>query len=136
QIPGVLSGYREQIDTLASPRALAQSALRLVAAYVNPRGQHHHDTALLGPLQTLLTALAQRQNPSGLYDIGNLDSPPDTSFVIADLGLSYVLLADDDQAATAAIRARYAAILRKSGTALAEGGVHTPNHRWEICKAL
>ncbi len=26
--------------------------------------------------------------------------------------------------------------MRRSGTALAEGGVHTPNHRWEICKAL
>ena len=56
--------------------------------------------------------------------------------MIADLGLSYVLLADDDQPATAAIRAQYAAIMRRSGTALAEGGVHTPNHRWEICKAL
>ena len=31
QIPGVLSGYQQQIDTLASPRALAQSALRLVS---------------------------------------------------------------------------------------------------------
>ena len=136
QVPTTLTGYQAQIDSLASPRALAQSAMRLVSAYVNPRGANHHAAALLGPIATLLRALAERQNPSGLYDIGNLDSPPDTSFVIADLGLSYVLLADDDQPATAAIRARYAAILRKSGTALAEGGVHTPNHRWEICKAL
>ena len=46
QIPGVLSAYQEQIDSLASPRALAQSALRLVSAYANPRGQHYHDAAL------------------------------------------------------------------------------------------
>ena len=26
--------------------------------------------------------------------------------------------------------------MRRSARALAEGGVHTPNHRWEICKAL
>ena len=136
QIPGVLSGYQEQIDSLASPRALAQSALRLVSAYVNPRGEHHHESALLGPLQTLLTALAERQNPSGLYDIGNLDSPPDTSFVISDLGLGYDLLAADDQPATGNARRAYEAIMRRSGRALAEGGVHTPNHRWEICKAL
>ena len=136
QIPGVLSGYQEQIDSLASPRALAQSALRLVSAYVNPRGEHYHDAALLGPLQTLLTALAERQNPSGLYDIGNLDSPPDTSFVISDLGLGYDLLAADDQPATADARQTYATIMRRSGRALADGGVHTPNHRWEICKAL
>ena len=136
QVPTTLAGYQGQINALASPRALAQSAMRLVSAYANPRGANHHAPTLLGPIATLLRALAERQNPSGLYDIGNLDSPPDTSFVIADLGLSYVVLADDDQPATAAIRSQYAAIMRRSGTALAEGGVHTPNHRWEIGKAL
>jgi hypothetical protein len=136
QVPTTLAGYQGQIEALVSPRALAQSAMRLVSAYANPRGANHHAPTLLGPIATLLRALAERQNPSGLYDIGNLDSPPDTSFVIADLGLSYVVLADDDQPATAAIRSQYAAIMRRSGTALAEGGVHTPNHRWEICKAL
>lgn len=136
QVPNTLAGYQGQIDALASPRALAQSAMRLVSAYVNPRGAKFHEAALLGPIATLLQALAERQNPSGLYDIGNLDSPPDTSFVISDLGLSYVLLAADDVAATVGIRRRYAAIMRRSGPALAAGGVHTPNHRWEICKAL
>jgi hypothetical protein len=136
QVPETLAGYQAQIDNLASPRALAQSAMRLVSGYVNPRGANHHAAGLLDPVRDLLDALAERQNPSGLYDIGNLDSPPDTSFVISDLGLSYVLLADDDQPATTAIRAQYAAIMRRSGPALAEGGVHTPNHRWEICKAL
>jgi hypothetical protein len=136
QIPGVLASYQEQIDSLASPRALAQSALRLVIAYVNPRGQNFHNPALLGPLDVLLDALADRQNPSGLYDIGNLDSPPDTSFVISDLGLGYDLLHQDAEPATIAAREKYAAIMQRSARSLAEGGVHTPNHRWEICKAL
>src|SRR3954468_14764649 len=134
QIPTTLSSYQQQIDSLSSPRTLAQSALRLVTAYVNPRGQNHHSSALLGPLDTLLDALADRQNPSGLYDIGNLDSPPDSSFVISDLGLGYDLLHQDAQSATVAARAKYAAIMRRSARSLAEGGVHTPNHRWEICK--
>ena len=128
--------YQEQINTLASPRALAQSALRLVSAYVNPRGANHHRSTLLDPLNDLLDALTARQNPSGLYDIGNLDSPPDTSFVISDLGIGYDLLAADAQPATEAARETYAAIMRRSARSLAEGGVHTPNHRWEICKAL
>jgi hypothetical protein len=136
QVPGVLSSYEEQITSLASPRALAQSALRLVSAYVNARGENHHAAALLGPLGALLDALVDRQNPSGLYDIGNLDSPPDTSFVISDLGIGYELLRQDDQPATAAARRTYAGIMRRSARSLAEGGVHTPNHRWEICKAL
>lgn len=136
QLPIVLAEYQAQIDTLASPRALAQSALRLVTGYVNPRGARHRDGTLLPPAQTLLAALAARQNPSGLYDIGNLDSPPDTSFVISDLGIGYDLLAADNQPATATLRQAYAAIMRKSARALADGGVHTPNHRWEVCKAL
>lgn len=136
QVPAVLTSYQQQIDSLASPRALAQNALRLVSAYANPRGQSFHAASLLEPLATLLDALADRQNPSGLYDIGNLDSPPDTSFVISDLGLGHDLLERDDQPATAAARAAYAAIMRRSTGALVEGGVHTPNHRWEICKAL
>ena len=136
QIPTTLSSYQQQIDSLSSPRTLAQSALRLVSAYVNPRGQNHHSSALLGPLNDLLDALADRQNPSGLYDIGNLDSPPDTSFVISDLGLGYDLLRQDAQPATGAAREKYATIMQRSARSLAEGGVHTPNHRWEICKAL
>ena len=136
QIPVTLSSYQQQIDSLASPRALAQSALRLVSAYVNPRGRNHHSPALLGPLNDLLDALADRQNPSGLYDIGNLDSPPDTSFVISDLGLGYDLLRQDAQPETVAAREKYATIMQRSARSLAEGGVHTPNHRWEICKAL
>ena len=136
QVPDTLEAYQGQIDNLASPRALAQSALRLVSAYVNPRGANYHSAALLGPLGTLLEALVDRQNPSGLYDIGNLDSPPDTSFVISDLGLGYDLLHADDQSATTAARAQYAAIMQRATRSLVEGGVHTPNHRWEICKAL
>ena len=136
QVPNTLEVYQQQIDDLASPRALAQSALRLVSAYVNPRGANYHSAALLGPLNTLLDALADRQNPSGLYDIGNLDSPPDTSFVISDLGLGFDLLAHDDQSGTVEAREKYEAIMRKSTRSLVDGGVHTPNHRWEICKAL
>jgi hypothetical protein len=136
QIPTTLSSYQQQIDSLSSPRTLAQSALRLVSAYVNPRGQNQHSSALLGPLTALLDALADRQNASGLYDIGNLDSPPDTSFVISDLGIGYDLLRQDAQPETVAAREKYAAIMQRSARSLAEGGVHTPNHRWEICKAL
>lgn len=134
QVPNTLSSYQQQIDGGSSPRALAQSALRLVTAYANPRGARFHDGDLLGPVNTLLGALATRQNPSGLYDIGNLDSPPDTSFVISDLGLAYDVLLGDDQAETTGVRGKYGAIMRKSARALIEGGVHTPNHRWEIAR--
>jgi hypothetical protein len=136
QVPATLSSYQRQIDSLSNPRTIAQSALRLVVAFVNPRGRNHHDPVLLAPVGTLLDALASQQNPSGLYDLGNLDSPPDTAFVISDLGMSHDLLRADNQPNTAPIREKYAAIMKKAANALVSGGVHTPNHRWEICKAL
>jgi len=136
QVPATLASYQRQIDSRSGPRNLAQSALRLVAAFVNPRGRNYRNAAVLSPISGLVDALADQQNSSGLYDIGNLDSPPDTSFVISDLGLAYDLLRKDDQQATVALREKYAAIMTKATPALVSGGVHTPNHRWEICKAL
>jgi len=136
QVPATLSSYERQIGSRSSPRALAQSALRLVAGFVNPRGRRYHDAVLLGPVATLLDELAARQNPTGLYDIGNLDSPPDTAFVVSDLGLSHDLLQQDNQTATVAIRGQYASIIEHATASLVTGGVHTPNHRWEVCKAL
>ena len=136
QVPVTLASYQRQIDSRSGPRALAQSALRLVAAFVNPRGKNYRSAPLLAPLAALVDALANQQNPSGLYDLGNLDSPPDTSFVVSDLGIGYDLLRTDDQQATAAIREKYAAIMKKATPALISGGVHTPNHRWELSKAL
>jgi hypothetical protein len=136
QVPVTLSSFQRQIETLASARALAQSALRLVVAFVNPRGRHHREASLIGPIDALLDALAGRQNPSGLYDLGNLDSPPDTAFVVSDLGIAYDLLRNDGQSATLTIREKYAGIIQKATAPLVAGGVHTPNHRWEICKAL
>jgi hypothetical protein len=56
--------------------------------------------------------------------------------VVSDLGIGYDLLRKDNQPATVAIREKYAAIMQKATAALVSGGVHTPNHRWEICKAL
>lgn len=136
QVSATLSAYPQQIASLSSPRTLAQSALRLVVAYVNPRGTRRHDAALIAPISALVEALAAQQNPSGLYDVGNLDSPPDTAFVVSDLSTSYDLLRADDQPATVAVRERYAAIIQKATPPLVAGGVHTPNHRWELCKAL
>jgi hypothetical protein len=136
QVPAVLESYPRQIASRSGPRTLAQNALRLTAAFVNARGRNYRRTGLLEPIGALLDALALQQNANGLFDVGNLDSPPDTSFVISDLGLGYDLLRADGPETTAAIRGTYAAIMAKATGALVSGGVHTPNHRWEICKAL
>jgi hypothetical protein len=133
QIPLVLGNLQNPSDSV---RAVARKARRLVSGYVWGKSSYHHDESLLAPLLWLAEHLAARQHDDGLYDVGNLHSPPDSSFAIQDVCMVYGLLADDDQAATKPHRAILEQVLRKAGPAIAAGGVHTPNHRWEIAAAL
>jgi hypothetical protein len=133
QVPLVLSSTQNAADSV---RAVARKARRLVSAYVWNRSGYFHDTALLDPLAVLCDRLATAQHEDGLFDIGNLHSPPDSAFAIQDLCLIWALLDADNQQATDPHRSTLERIIRKAGPALASGGVHTPNHRWEVSAAL
>ncbi|MFD7156730.1 hypothetical protein ACFV9C_19170 [Kribbella sp. NPDC059898] len=128
QIPLVLASYEDPGD---SPRTVARKARRLVSGYACDRSAYHRDPALLGPIGSLVERLAERQHEDGLYDVGNLHSPPDTAFVLQDVCLVYSLLDADSP-----FRKTLSDIVRKAAQALATGGVHTPNHRWEVSAAL
>lgn len=85
-------------------------------------------TGWLGELEAL-------QEPTGLFSSGdNLASPPDSAFTVSDGVLALTLLRRGP--AWAGVRERVEAVLRRSLPALVAGGVHTPNHRWEIAGAL
>jgi hypothetical protein len=133
QIAPVLDNYRNTADSV---RTTARKARRLVSGYVWSRSARHHDGTLIAPLEFLVKRLATLQHDDGTYDIGNLHSPPDSAFALQDLCLIWALLDADDQPATASSRAGLERIIRKAGPALATGGVHTPNHRWEVSAAL
>lgn len=133
QIPLVLDSYRNAADSV---RTSARKARRLVSGYVWQRSARHHDGALIEPLEFLVERLATLQHDDGTYDIGNLHSPPDSAFALQDLCLIWALLDADDQAPTGPSRIALERIIRKAGPALATGGVHTPNHRWEVSAAL
>src|SRR5215207_713505 len=133
QIPLVLSDYQNAADSV---RAVARKGRRLISGYVWGRSRCHHDGTLLDPLRTLCERLATAQHEDGLFDVGNPHSPPDSAFTIQDLCMMWALLDADGQAATEPHRAVIEKIVRKAGPALAAGGVHTPNHRWEVSAAL
>jgi hypothetical protein len=133
QIPLVLSSLQNAADSV---RTVARKGRRLVSGYVWSRSGYLHDPALLGPLEVLFDRLAAAQHDDGLFDIGNLHSPPDSAFAIQDLCLMWALLDADNEPATAPHRSILERIIRKAGPALASGGVHTPNHRWEVSAAL
>lgn len=134
-VPEVLESYRQDLVVI-SARRTSRAIRRLTAAFVWRRSQYHHDTELLGPLAEMAEALAAYQHDDGLFDEGNLHSPPDSAFSVQDLCLVLTLLRRDDHRRTRRVRTVLDRIVRKAGPALATGGVHTPNHRWEVCGAL
>jgi hypothetical protein len=106
------------------------------AAYANRDSELHRDAALIPAMDRFTASLQESQLPDGLWDSGNLDSPPDSAFTLKTLAKGQLFLEQDAHAATAAVRARMKQVILKCAEGVRTGGVHTPNHRWAICTAL
>lgn len=105
----------------------------LVAAHVNPLSRHHGSTHVLRRALGYANNLADLQGPDGLFSSGgNASSPPDSCFTLNDLALTRRIAGD---AAPQVLR-RLDAVARTALPAVVSGGVHTPNHRWEVAAAL
>jgi hypothetical protein len=105
------------------------------ASFVHPHSAFHREPILLDRIRLAAGFLERTQSPQGNIDLltTNFNSPPDTGFVVHNV------------ATAAAIGRRHgaeeiAAVLRpflvRAGGGMAEGGVHTPNHRWVVGAAL
>ena len=107
----------------------------MAASFVHPQSSFHRDGALLERMRLAAGFLERAQSPQGNIDLltTNFNSPPDTGFVVHNV------------ATAAAIGRRHGAeeiarvlqpFLLRAANGMAEGGVHTPNHRWVISAAL
>ncbi|MBO3734728.1 hypothetical protein [Glycomyces niveus] len=133
----VLAGVDGLLSSSPHHRAVMSAAKTLVACAV------HRDSALYASGEAARTTdrlvgfLAGMQGANGLFDGENLASPPDTAFTINDLCDTYALLQGD--AVPDALRplaGALEAIASAAAGPLRLGGVHTPNHRWELSAAL
>ncbi|GAA2420148.1 hypothetical protein [Streptomyces coeruleofuscus] len=117
-------------------RALARRVRTLVAAYRSPDSALHGSGQAVAAAMTHLGALRTAQTTTGLFAGGdNVQSPPDSAFTVNDVCDAHVLAAG----AGPELRDVTAALAEIAGAAcesLLTGGVHTPNHRWELCAAL
>lgn len=110
---------------------------RLMAPFLWPDSKYFHDEALIAPIEALLAQVEEEQSDDGTFRSGgNLHSPPDTAFLIEDMSVMVGGLRNDRHPRSPAIVARLLAMMRKAGPALVTGGIHTPNHRWELSAAL
>ncbi|MFF5187582.1 hypothetical protein ACFY30_28100 [Streptomyces sp. NPDC000345] len=117
-------------------RALARRVRTLVAAHRSPHSALHGSGQAVAAAMTHLRALRAAQTATGLFAGGdNVQSPPDSAFTVNDVCDAHVLAAG----AGPELRDVTAALAEIAGAAsgsLLTGGVHTPNHRWELCAAL
>ncbi|RCS74650.1 hypothetical protein CIK68_06195 [Brachybacterium alimentarium] len=132
-----------QVCATGSHRALGR-VVRDAVLLLLPGHPNHGtpDGSLVEAAMGAVEQLRALQSPSGTFRGGdNVDSPPDTAFTINDLAWALAAitrLSGDEVAALrlAPLLARLERVLTAATPALVGGGVHTPNHRWEIASAL
>jgi hypothetical protein len=110
----------------------------MTAAYLSPESHYCHRPDVLVCLERAADYLLHAQHPDGTIDlyITNFASPPDTGFAVQALApVAEVLRARNDEA-TSGLREMLERFLRRAGEALLTGGIHTPNHRWDVSAAL
>jgi hypothetical protein len=117
-------------------RGLARRVRTLVAAYRSPDSALHADGRAVAAAMTHLRALRGVQTGTGFFAGGdNVQSPPDSAFTLNDVCDAHVLAAGGGTELDE-VTAALAEIAGAASAGLLTGGVHTPNHRWELCAAL
>jgi hypothetical protein len=119
-------------------RSTAREIKRTCAAYLSPQSAHHRSPTLLANALLLTGHLEGLETASGLFDSGNnLESPPDSSFSLIDMVIvARIAESLDSEGGLAEVAARIGALAQSVAREVAQGGVHTANHRWEVAGAL
>ncbi|MEV0951165.1 hypothetical protein [Promicromonospora sp. NPDC050249] len=138
-VDGVLATAPDDVDLghIGLYRATMRDIKLLVSAYLADGGRHTGDAALVSRAVTHAEALAGMQAASGLFVGGdNIESPPDTAFAINDVCDTLELIRRAAAPALASLDQVLGAIADAAAPAMVAGGVHTPNHRWELTAVL
>ncbi|MEU2772922.1 hypothetical protein ABZ646_08325 [Streptomyces sp. NPDC007162] len=131
-----LAAGPDEDPTGVTHRVLARRVKTLVAAYRSPDSALHGSGRAVAAALTQLRALRAAQTATGLFASGdNVQSPPDSAFTINDVCDAHVLAVGAGPELHD-VTAGLAEIADAACGSLLTGGVHTPNHRWELCAAL
>ncbi|WP_437922172.1 hypothetical protein [Sphingobacterium sp. LRF_L2] len=117
-------------------RSLGYNFAKMAAAYSHPDSRFKGSKEVIAKLVDITKGLKALQQDDGTLNAGNLESPPDTAFIMEPLCAGVYILLQNKDVALDPIKNEIKDFILKVGEALRTGGVHTPNHRWEICSAL
>lgn len=108
----------------------------LAAGFACEEGAFYKASQVLSLLHETTDKLIASQRPDGTINAGNLESPPDTAFIMEPVCAGIAILSQLTDPQLPELLARIKAFVLKVGEALTLGGIHTPNHRWVVCHAL
>ncbi|MCB0838423.1 MAG: hypothetical protein KDD99_17245 [Bacteroidetes bacterium] len=118
-------------------RNLSEAFSVFTAAFSHPKSVYYESNDVLKASDTIIDQLLGLQYPNGTLDSGgNRKSPPDTAFLLEALYPSALILRKNETKETASVKAKLDKFLLAAGEGIRTGGVHTPNHRWEISSVL
>ncbi|MCH5719094.1 hypothetical protein [Niabella hibiscisoli] len=117
-------------------RLVAYNIATLAAAYCEKESTLYHQAAVVEKLSILVKFLAAAQSEDGTVNVGNLESPPDTAFLIEIVGPAATIMQKDKSSDLKLVQQQLKQVILKAGEGLVTGGIHTPNHRWVISAAL
>jgi hypothetical protein len=111
------------------------AAETFAASFVHPQSKFHQDRVLLDRIRLAAGFLERSQSPQGNIDLltTNFNSPPDTGFVVHGVATAAAIGRLHGAGEIARLLQPF---LVRAGRGMAEGGIHTPNHRWVIGSAL
>ncbi|MEO5683499.1 MAG: hypothetical protein ABIQ88_12700 [Chitinophagaceae bacterium] len=125
-----------QAGVTSTGRKIGFDFATLTASYFSPGSTYHQSPLVVAALEKLVQLLTGLQSADGTLNFGNLESPPDTAFLVEPLAAAAYLLQQNSRPVLKNINEGLKEFLIRCGAALSAGGVHTPNHRWLICSAL
>src|SRR5882672_10621963 len=81
-IPAILRDLQSPPRTRSNIRGVGAHVEALAAAFCAPESSYFQEESLIAPLERATLILLEAQHPDGTIDSGNLNSPPDTGFVV------------------------------------------------------
>lgn len=132
QVPRLL----KELKTQHFARKIGFDFAVLAAAFCSPKSAYYKNGQVRQTFDHILKILRSNQSPDGTVSIGNLESPPDTAFLLEPLSAATFLLQKQADPETKSILQNLDSFLKKAAEGLCTGGLHTPNHRWVISAAL
>ncbi|HVW07988.1 MAG TPA: hypothetical protein VHC90_05370 [Bryobacteraceae bacterium] len=114
----------------------ASGVIEILAAAVNYSGsKFYRSNEAVERIRLAAGFLERSQSPEGFIDLlsTNFNSCPDTGFVVHNVGTAGAVAKISGNDTVLGILRPF---LTKAANGMAEGGIHTPNHRWVVSSAL